>query len=797
MIRPTAFAAAAGVVALVIGSPMARAATPAPTGAIVFSAPAGSRPMGPPLAAGAARILPSGRLLRAAGTSVAVGSGALGVALAPGGRFALVSSAGATGTASLAVVDARTMRVLTTYADPAAPFFGGIAAVRDPRNPASTLVLATAGPADAVIALDLDATGRIVPDAVPRIAIPAPPTAGVVPGRAFPDAIAVSADGSRAYVTDALGGDVSQIDVATRTVDRPGVSVGFEPFALAVTPGGLLVANEGVAAYRGVAPVPAPRFGVVPPDLARASSVARVPIVSGGALGGIEDAAVPLDHGLGGVGTVGGVHPAAVVAMTSRPYAFLALAGVDRVATIDLSGAPVVTGGSELRLYDRGPYGTQPDALALGPDGRRLYVALAGIDAIAVLDTTVPNKPHRIGLIPTGVEPSALALSRDGKTLFVANAAGLAPAADIAAAASPGAAERGSLERIDLQALDLRRTTPIALATLRTVRRIPPNRIVPQTSGDARSDVIAHVVTVHVPSATYDAAFGVGATADPNLRALARAYAVAGNFYADAATAPGGLALASAGIVTAYTRHALAIAGTPGALPGYGEDPVDYPRAGYLFDSLAAAGRTYRDAGDLLWLAGYAPATAPGATGGSYTLDVPALAALEGHVDLGYPGLGSADDLQREAELERDLGPLLRSDRLPDYVDVWFSGAGPPGTVQTDAATAVTDRALGRLVALLSHATAWTSTALFVVPTSAAGPDRVDPRHSYVVVVSPWVRHGFIGHAHLSTASVLKTEDELLGLPALSLGDALATDFGNFFGTRANSAPFEAIEPGV
>jgi hypothetical protein len=31
-----------------------------------------------------------------------------------------------------------------------------------------------------------------------------------------------------------------------------------------------------------------------------------------------------------------------------------------------------------------------------------LYVALSGIDAIAVLDTKDPLHPHRIGLIPTG-----------------------------------------------------------------------------------------------------------------------------------------------------------------------------------------------------------------------------------------------------------------------------------------------------------------------------------------------------------------------------------------------------------
>jgi len=53
-------------------------------------------------------------------------------------------------------------------------------------------------------------------------------------------------------------------------------------------------------------------------------------------------------------------------------------------------------------LFDRGPYGTQPTALALSRDASRLYVALSGLNAIAVIDARDPLHLHRLGLIPTG-----------------------------------------------------------------------------------------------------------------------------------------------------------------------------------------------------------------------------------------------------------------------------------------------------------------------------------------------------------------------------------------------------------
>ncbi len=825
--RIVALLATLALLAAPSASPNARVVAP-----VVFEAPtnAVAGPTSPHDPFG--RVLPSGRLLHPAGRSVVTGMNALGVALTPNGRFAIVSNddereatttsvldGASTGGYTLAVVDTRTMKVVSRTSDPHETYFVGVVAVADPATPGGTLVLASGGGSNVVYVFDLDVAGRLLPDAHHTIAIP------THDGHAFPSTIvAVPAKGGArvADVVDNLGNDVVQIDLATRSVVGSRVSVGFFPLAATSFGGGLLVANEGLLAY-GVLPAPValPTFASPLADLERASSLSLLRTAADGSL--VASPAVPLDRGPDGIRDVGGVHPAALVAMHRKPYAFVAMSAIDRIATIALGPAPRVVGGTELRLYDRGPYGTQPDALALSHDEKRLYVALAGIDAIAVLDISDPIHPHRVGLIPTGWYPSAIVLSPDGTSLYVANAKGLADSNAI----------WSTLERIDLRKIDLRRTTPLALSYLRAVEPARENPLVPQTFSGIGSSAIKHVVLILEENKTYDAmlgdlkdAFGApygpgdpsdvafGESVTPNLHALARTYGVGGNFYADAEESDAGHQFAAAGTTSVYTEKTLLVKAGRKPLANDNEDPEDYPRAGYIFNALAAQGKTYRDYGDFLRLAGYdegeardpktddprfvsqSDTNAPTVgLGGLYTLDVPALAALSGHVDPNYPGWNlRIRDVRRANEFVRDIDPYVKSDTMPAYTHIWLPGDHggfgknvPPLPEEV----ADGDQALGEIVDYLTHTPQWSSTAIFIMPDDAQSTrDHVDAHRSYAIVVSPYAKRHFLGMRHLSTVSVLKTEEELLGLPALSLGDALASDMSDFFTPIPDMTPY-------
>ncbi|HEY9180069.1 MAG TPA: hypothetical protein VIO32_05080, partial [Candidatus Baltobacteraceae bacterium] len=71
--------------------------------------------------------------------------------------------------------------------------------------------------------------------------------------------------------------------------------------------------------------------------------------------------------------------------------------------------------------------------------------------------------------------------------------------------------------------------------------------------------------------------------------------------------------------------------------------------------------------------------------------------------------------------------------------------------------------------------------------------DHVSEHRAYAVVVSPYAKRHYLGETHLSTVSILKTEEEMLGLQPLSLGELLATDMSGFFQEAPDPAPFTAL----
>ena len=206
--------------------------------------------------------------------------------------------------------------------------------------------------------------------------------------------------------------------------------------------------------------------------------------------------------------------------------------------------------------------------------------------------------------------------------------------------------------------------------------------------------------------------------------------------------------------------------------------------------------RSFRDYGEFFRVSGYVPDAAGAGLGGRFTFDAPAPMALLGHVDLQYAGVdASVRDSARAAEFVRDFDGLVQAGQMPEFTYISLPGDRgvsakdlPPLTEQV----ADGDRALGTIVAYLTHSPQWRSTAIFIVSGDAArSRDHVDLQRAYAIVVSPYAKRRFVGMRHVSTASVLKTEEEILGLPPLSLGDALATDLSDFFTPKADLTPFE------
>ena len=769
----------------------------------VYSAPAGTRPAGASPAHPADDVLPDGRIASPVGPATFVGTDPLAVALSPDGRFAVVANAEQSTAApsapplpslvagySLAVVATDTMRVASVYSAPDAAFFTGVAVLADPASPGNVLVLASDGAHDLVRAFDMAGDGTLHPEST---------TMSV---RGYPGALALSADGRTAYVASNMADTVTAIDLVSRRVLET-ARTGYSPAAIARAGSRLYVANGGLAGYRVLASrVTVPQFVNAASDPYRASSLSVLPVAADGNIQSDPSAAgvVRLDPVPDGVDAVGGARPSAVIARSDGAFAYVALANVDRVSTVSLDGDPHVVGGLDLRLFVDAPPGTQPSAEALSPDGKHLYVALAGLNAVAVLDSRTPAQLHRLGLIPTAWYPTALTLSKDGRYLYVASAKGVDG--------------WGILQRVDLKKIPLVKATLSALRYNRTATAAKANAVVPPLRSLAKSNVIDRVVCIVVGSATYDAIFGdlgsgngdpsleqYGESSTPNLHALARAYGIADNFYAGDSNDDANEQIALGGIATLYANQTLHVNAGRAPFDAHAQDPEDYPRGGYLFNALSRAGMSYRDYGGLLRISGFEPGTppAPGrrgrsspdlapGLGGTYGLDVPALAALADRVDLTYPVWNPAiPDAARANAFVADFGALAQAEEEPAFTYVWLPADGQDGLPGAD-------RALGQIVAALSRTPHWSSTAVFVVANgTGGGRDHVNGARSFALVISPLTKAGYVGHAHLSVASVVKTEEELLGLPPIALPDLLATDMADFFGNVPYPNQYQAL----
>jgi hypothetical protein len=118
--------------------------------------------------------------------------------------------------------------------------------------------------------------------------------------------------------------------------------------------------------------------------------------------------------------SVGGSSPGDVVA--GKKDVFVSNASQDTITILDARTNKVKkTVLLEPAQSVKGLRGVLPFGMALSPDEKRLYVACAGINAIAVLDA---HKGIVREYLPTAWFPARVEVSHDNKTLYVANAKG-------------------------------------------------------------------------------------------------------------------------------------------------------------------------------------------------------------------------------------------------------------------------------------------------------------------------------------------------------------------------------------
>jgi len=175
--------------------------------------------------------------------------------------------------------------------------------------------------------------------------------------------------------------------------------------------------------------------------------------------------------------------------------------------------------------------------------------------------------------------------------------------------------------------------------------------------------------------------------------------------------------------------------------------------------------------------------------------DIPSLNAI---LDPAYPKFNlDVPDQYRVDIWERAFRKAEATGQLPNLNLMWLPndhtsgvGSGDPYPI---AQVADNDLALGRIVSDISHSKFWRNTAIFVLEDDPQnGVDHVDGHRSVLWTISPWSSTGVHDH-YYSQVNVVRTVEQLLGIPPMNQQDQAATPIYSAFATKPNFAPYDTI----
>jgi hypothetical protein len=484
--------------------------------------------------------------------------------------------------------------------------------------------------------------------------------------------------------------------------------------------------------------------------------------------------------------------------------------------------------------------GSSPNAVTVSPDGRRLYVANAAENAIAVVDPFKGDRIHGpghdndhergrdrdddddndeavLGLIPTGWYPTAVALDASGRQLFIASGYGFGSIAPVPAGEGRSYTDRMGIVSI----LDLPNHGQLQKFTrevARNNREIPAGGVeeprepgpIPMNPGD-RSP-IKHVFYIIKENRTYDQVFGdlpqgngdaslvqFGRTASPNHHALAEQFVLLDNYYG-----PGDQsALGHRWVLQSYPSTWVHKYGNG----RNNQSPMLLGPTDAIYDNAKTSGLSVRAFGER-GANTITPATATWTDiyndwkNGTSKVTIDARAIILGLRNVYHPKYPAAESrvpdqyradifLKEFAEYERN-GNLPALNLLLLYDD--HTEGTSPGFPTPRAMVADNDLALGRIVEAISKSRYWKDSAIFVTEDdSQDGLDHVDGHRTVGLVISPYTKRGYVDSTFYSIINMYRTIEQILGLSPLNQFDVTAEPMFTVFAKKPDLRPYTAV----
>jgi len=670
----------------------------------------------------------------------------------------------------------------------------------------------------------------------PSHSIVLPPAKAPRRAAEIPAGIAVSPDGKRLYVCGNLSNRLLEIDAASGKVLRT-FETGVAPYDVALVNGKAYVSNWG-----GRRPKPGELTG----PAGRGTTVKVDPVRHIACEGSVTVINLAQESGAAKE-ILTGLHASALAVSPDKRYLVCANAAADNLSVIDTRTDQVV----ETIWAKQSPadlFGASPNGLCFSPDGERLYVANGTQNAVAVIEFEPPEAPgakteersELLGLIPVGWFPCVVIHDPEAPRLYVANLKGLALAPRSTGLPTPKGFNthqyHGSisvfripsdqkLKELSAQVYADFSRSRIAQSFLPPRPNQPP-RPIPERIGEP--SVIRHVVYVIKENRTYDQVLGdmpegngdpglciFGERVTPNEHKLAREFVLLDNTYCCGILSADGHQWSTTAFGTDYLEKSFA--GWPRSYPdGMGIDDRDalaYAPSGFIWDNALAHNVSIWNFGefampDCRW-------ADPKRSGSPSWTDFwheylygegkviigsqPAIETIRPFTPTDYVGWNMAvPDVWRARYIIRQLHKWEKEGRMPRLVLICLPDDHTSGTARgrpTPAAhVADNDLALGRIIEAFSHSRFWKETAFFVIEDDPQnGFDHVSGYRTTAFIASPWCKRRAVISTMYNTTSMLRTIEQILGLPPMNQFDATAEPMRDCFTDTPDFTPFVSV----
>jgi YVTN family beta-propeller protein len=653
----------------------------------------------------------------------------------------------------------------------------------------------------------------------------------------IPAGLALSADNTKLYVCANLSNQLLEIDLATRKVARA-FKVGVAPYDVVLTGGKAYVSNWGGSRPRaGELVGPAGRGTVVKVDpirnIANEGSVTVIDLASG------EPKTEILVH----------LHSSALALSPNQRWLVVANAASDNLSVIDTKIDQVV----ETIWVKANPadlFGASPNALAFPPNGNRLYVANGTQNAIAVVDfNPARKKSELIGLYPVGWFPGALVYDAPRGRLHVANIKGTPLAKKRYTRSSVEKAQgynshqytgslslteipkKSALKKLTQQVYANYHREAIADAFLKPRPNQTPVAI-PERIGEP--SLIKHVVYIIKENRTYDQVLGditegngdpslciFGEHITPNQHKLAREFTLLDNTYCAGILSSEGHQWSTTAFSTDYMEKSFA--GFPRSYPdGMGEDEEDalaYSPAGFIWDNAMAHHVSIWDFGEFAapmcrwadpkrkgspswtdyWKEFKTGRVIPSAESEVHIASRPSIETIRHFTPTNYVGwIMNVPDIWRARYITNQLAEWQKDGEMPHLVLICLPNDHTSGTSAgsptPSACVADNDLALGQIIEALSHSSFWKQMAILVIEDDPQdGFDHVSGYRTTAYLASPYAKRKQTVSSQYSTISILRTIEQILGMPPMNQFDGSATPMFDAFTDTPDFAPFTSI----